>query len=351
MDGLDAARAGWEELASAAANPFSTWTWADAWWRQWGRPRGLALYAVHREDRSLAAILPLCRAGRGPLRALRWVGHGPGDQLGPVCAPADRPLAARALAAALQRERGVLLAERLPAEDGWPRLLHGVLLRREPNPVLPLVRDWDAYLGSRSANFRQAVRRRERRLARAHTLRYRLADDPARLGDDLDVLFALHRQRFGTRSSVLGARTQAFHRELATRALAGGWLRLWLLELDGRPAAAWYGFRLGEREWYYLAGWDIARARDAVGFVLLAHTVRAAIADGMREYRFLRGGESFKDRFGPRDEGLVTIGLARSAPGRALLAAARAALRPQASSPVGRATRRLAGRTGWTGAT
>jgi CelD/BcsL family acetyltransferase involved in cellulose biosynthesis len=87
-----------------------------------------------------------------------------------------------------------------------------------------------------------------------------------------------------------------------------------------------------------------------VGFVLLGHTVRAATQDGMTEYRFLRGGEAFKERFGPRDDGLVTVGLARGPAGRAVLAAARAALRPRPQSPVGRAIRRLAGRAGWTGA-
>jgi hypothetical protein len=152
------------------------------------------------------------------------------------------------------------------------------------------------------------------------------------------------------RARALSARTRAFHHDLAARALAGGWLRLWLLELDGRPAAAWYGFRCGGREWYYQAGWDPAHARDAVGFVLLGHTVRAATQDGMTEYRFLRGREAFKERFGPRDDGLVTVGLARGPAGRAVLAAARAALRPRPQSPVGRAIRRLAGRAGWTGA-
>jgi CelD/BcsL family acetyltransferase involved in cellulose biosynthesis len=350
LGGLDAARPAWEALAAKAGSPFATWAWADAWWRQWGRPGSLALYACPRPDGSHAALLPLCRAGRGPLRALRWVGHGAGDELGPVCAPADRPLAARALRATMDAERGVLLAERLPVEDGWAGLLDGVVLRREPSPVLALAGDWDAYLASRSANFRQALRRRERRLARAHALSYRLADDPGRLAHDLDVLFALHAARFGARSSVLGARTRAFHHDLAASALAGGWLRLWLLELDGRPAAAWYGFRCGGREWYYQAGWDPAHARDAVGFVLLGHTVRAATQDGMTEYRFLRGGEAFKERFGPRDDGLVTVGLARGPAGRAVLAAARAALRPRPQSPVGRAIRRLAGRAGWTGA-
>src|SRR4051794_33830976 len=143
VDDLAELRPEWERLAGAAATPFATWAWTDAWWRQWGRPGRLAVRACRREDGSLAAILPLCRAGRGPLRALRFIGHGRGDELGPVCARADRPAAARALARALAAERGVMLAERLPAGDGWDALLGGVVLRREPSPVLGLNGDWE----------------------------------------------------------------------------------------------------------------------------------------------------------------------------------------------------------------
>jgi CelD/BcsL family acetyltransferase involved in cellulose biosynthesis len=347
---LAAARPDWEALAELSPSPFTSWAWADAWWRQWGRPGGLAVRVCRRPDGSAAAVLGLCRAGRGPLRALRWIGHGPGDELGPVCAPADRGVAARGLRGAVEAEGALLLAERLRTDEGWAGLLGGVVLRQEPSPALPLSGGWDAYLASRSANFRQGLRRRERRLIRGHGLRYRLAEDPARLASDLDTLFALHAARFGPRSSVLGPRTRAFHHDLAARALAGGWLRLWLAELDGRPAAAWYGFRLGGREWYYQAGWDPAYAREAVGLVLLAHTVRAAMEDGMSEYRFLRGGEAFKARFGPRDDGLVTVGLAPGPMGRAALAGARATLRAAPGSPAGRAARRLAARAGWAGA-
>jgi hypothetical protein len=70
----------------------------------------------------------------------------------------------------------------------------------------------------------------------------------------------------------------------------------------------------------------------------------------MDEYRFLRGGEPFKERFGPRDDGLVTVGLAPSAAGRAALSSARAALRVRPQSRAGRAARRLASRAGWAGA-
>ena len=89
--------------------------------------------------------------------------------------------------------------------------------------------------------------------------------------------------------------------------------------------AAWYGLRFGGADWYYQLGRDPAFDRESVGFVLLAHTIREAVADGMGEYRFGRGGESYKYRFATDDPGLETIGLGFSAPGVAALAAASAA--------------------------
>jgi CelD/BcsL family acetyltransferase involved in cellulose biosynthesis len=334
----------WQRFSAAGASPFATWAWADAWWRQWGAPGAFAVRACRRRsDGSLAAILPLCRTRRRPLRALRWIGHGPGDELGPVCSAADRPLAAAALASALADEGGVMLAERLPEEDGWEALLDGLVLEREASPVLALNGDWDAYLASRSAKLRQTLRRSERRLARA---RFRLADAPERLARDLDTFFELHAARFGARSAVLGARTHAFHHDVAARALADGWLRLWLVELDGRPAAAWYGFRMSGREWYYQLGWDPALARESIGLALVAYSIRAAMEDGMTEYRFLRGDEPYKARFGARETRLVTLALAASRGGCAVLGAADAVIRRAPDSIPARIARRVVARAG-----
>ena len=77
-------------------------------------------------------------------------------------------------------------------------------------------------------------------------------------------------------------------------------------------------------EWYYQAGWDPGSAWT--GWASCSSPTRCAPrCDGMTEYRFLRGGEAFKARFGPRDDGLVNSRLARGAGGRALLAAAHGA--------------------------
>src|SRR5205807_1184245 len=65
---LDAARADWTGLAEAAGSPFSTWEWADAWWRHFGDGRELLLHRCRAEDGRVAAILPLYLSATRPAR-------------------------------------------------------------------------------------------------------------------------------------------------------------------------------------------------------------------------------------------------------------------------------------------
>jgi CelD/BcsL family acetyltransferase involved in cellulose biosynthesis len=91
--------------------------------------------------------------------------------------------------------------------------------------------------------------------------------------------------------------------------------------------AAWYGLRFRGIEWYYQAGRDPAWDRFGVGLVLLAHSLREAIADGMREYRLGRGHEEYKSRFTDDASEVETLVFARGLKGRLALAAAEAARR------------------------
>lgn len=326
---IDDLGAEWDELAEKAGNIFATREWLSTWWRHYGGGRALALTACRDGAGRLVAILPLYVASARPPRTLRFLGHGAGDWLGPICAPEDVERAARALDLLMRGARprwDALLAEQLPADERWAGLLRGVRLRFEGSPVLALGwKDFDEFLASRSRNFRDQVRRRERKLAREHQLRYRLSEDPATLERDLASLFDLHEARWGDGSDVFDATRRAFHREFAAIALRRGWLRLWVMDLDGEPAAAWYGFRYAGAEWYYQAGRDPAFDREAVGFVLLAHTVRAAIEGGAGEYKLLRGGEEYKGRFASGDPGLETFVVGRGALGAAAAMGATAA--------------------------
>ena len=308
MGELDDLRDEWTQLAKASRNVFSSWEWAATWWRHFGRGRELCVLP------GPDLLLPLYAWRTTPLRILRLLGHGPGDELGPVCAPDRRNLGAAALATAL-RDDGcdLFLGDELPAATAWP----GRIVARTASPVARLVGSWDDFLAARSSNFRQQIRRRERALRRDHRVRFRLTER-ASLDRDLTTLFALHRARWG--ASPWFAPLEPFHREFAAVALELGWLRLWILELDDAPAAAWLGYRFAGVESYYQAGRDPAHDRAAAGFVLLAHTIREALLDGMDEYRFLRGDEPYKYRFADSDPGLVTVGWARGLRGRSALA-------------------------------
>ena len=324
---LSAVEEQWIKLAQDAGNIFATWEWVSSWRRHLGGDRPLLVSAGWRQDGTLAVLLPLYLAAQRPLRVVRFLGHGPGDELGPICREGDEVMAARALREALDAIPGwdLFVGEQLPGDEGWATLTGARVLRRDGSPVLRFESGgWEEFLSSRSANFRQQVRRRERNLARHHDVVYRLADDPARLDDDLAVLFRLHAARWGCAHAFSG-RERAFHQDFARLALERGWLRLWLMELDGHPAAAWYGFRFAGAEWYYQSGRDPRWSSLSVGFVLMAHSIREAMGDGMTSYRLLRGGEAYKERFASEDPGLETIGMARGPAGRGALAAAVAA--------------------------
>jgi CelD/BcsL family acetyltransferase involved in cellulose biosynthesis len=199
-------------------------------------------------------------------------------------------------------------------------------VHREESPTLLIGgRSFDEFLASRSKNFREQVRRRERKLRREHEVELRLTD-ASRLEADLDTLFRLHAARWSEgESSALAGSRERFHRDFARRALERGWLRLWVLDADGAPRAAWYGFRFAQMDWYYQSGRDPEWERESVGFVLMSHTIRQAFDDGMTEYRLLRGGEEYKGRFASDDPGLETLAVPRSLRGRGAIAAAAAA--------------------------
>jgi CelD/BcsL family acetyltransferase involved in cellulose biosynthesis len=320
---LDSLRDEWAGLAERTGSVFGTWEWQSLWWEHFGGGHELLLTEARGADGRLEAILPFYVWRARPLRIVRVLGHGPGDELGPIGERAATGEALGRWAAAGRFD--LLVCQQLPGPGSWlEHLPGGRVVARTGSPVLDFGgQSWDELLAGKSKNFREQVRRRERGLERTSELEYRLVSGRDGLDEALDTLFRLHRLRWG--NSTTFARTEAFQRDFAAAAADRGWLRLWLLELDGAPAAAWLGFRFGGAECYYQAGRDPALEDRSVGFVLLAHTIRAAVAGGAREYRFLRGDEPYKYRFASDDPGLETIVLARGAAGRAALTAARLA--------------------------
>jgi CelD/BcsL family acetyltransferase involved in cellulose biosynthesis len=326
----------WTPLALRSRNVFATYEWASTWWRHFGGGHRPLVTTCRAGDGTLIGILPFYQWSSSPLRILRFIGHGAGDQLGPIHAPEDLPSVARATQQALARMRWkIFVADNLPGDPSWTAALGGKILARDGSPLLRNPDGgWSAFLARRSSNFRQQVGRRERNLARHHDVTFRLVQDPEALPAALDALFHLHSLRWSNGSSGFIPRA-AFHREFAATALDRGWLRLWLLDLDGQTVAAWYGLRFADAECYYQAGRDPDWDHRSVGFVLLVHSIRQAFEDGVAEYRFLHGRDAYKYRFADEDAGVETIALTRGVVARTALSAASFAY-PYVKSRIGR---------------
>lgn len=325
-----AARERWTELATSSANIFSTWEWAQVWLRHFGAGRQPEITTVRDGGGLITIVLPLLRERRAGFRLTRFVGYGVADQLAPVCAPENCVGASAALILAAAGG-DVLLAERLPSD--WPlEHLGGKVLKDESDPTIAVHSEgsWEDYLRARSSNFRGQVRRRARKLEGGLDVTYRLTVEPSRLEADLDVLISLHRARWQGSSSAFEGRREAFHREFAALALRRGWLRLWIAESRGQPVAAWYGFRFAGVESFYQSGRDPEWDQHAVGAGILEHSIRETFNDGLREYRFLRGGEGYKQRYASATQRLITVAVPNGALGHALIATTvRLARRPR----------------------
>ena len=67
---------------------------------------------------------------------------------------------------------------------------------------------------------------------------------------DVGILFAVHDSRWSERQGDSSLNKPVARRlllEFANASYAAGWLRLFVLEVDGAPVAAWYGWRVGVR--------------------------------------------------------------------------------------------------------
>jgi CelD/BcsL family acetyltransferase involved in cellulose biosynthesis len=309
---MDAVRDEWTALAHQTRNIFASWEWQQTWWNHFGDGRPRMITALRDSSDTLRALLPIYLSAQRPLRIARFFGDKAGDQLGPICAPGDEPAVSRAARSLLRDGKwDVLLGEQMPGTGAWSKRLSGRTVRREGNPVVTFSDSWEATSKAWSKRLRKELRRDERRLREHHDMHVRTVTDPDELESSLDTFFALHRIRW-TQGTVFEQR-EAFHRDFARTAFHNGWLRLRFMDIDGKPAAARLGFRYGDIESGYQSGWLPQYSDYSIGILLVADTIRAAHSDGMREYRFLRGGEDYKYRFASADPGLETAFFARGA--------------------------------------
>jgi len=315
VEGFRRLRPEWDGLLASSRSDclFLTWEWLFTWWKHLGGRRRLSILAL-RSAGELIAIAPLALRppdyGRlAPLRALEFLGTGSAgsDYLDLIVRAGQESIALPALADHLARGKVMLelaqirtggslardLAERI-AGRGWSLTASGTSVC----PYIDLEGlTWASYLAGLGPAHRANLQRRLRNLSRSSELLFTAAESDEERREFLGHLIDLHllrRHELGGSDAFNTPGLLAFHEEFSALARQRGWLRLYLLRLDRKPAAALYGFQYGRTFSFYQSGFDPSYRKQSVGLVAMALTIRKALEAGAAEFDFLHGDETYK---------------------------------------------------------
>ena len=318
LEGFRRIREAWDDLLadSDADVPFLTWEWLYTWWTHLSLGRRLCILAVRRGG-TLVAIAPLAARRRGlsglltlPTLEFLGTGHVGSDYLDLIVRRGHEAIATQALAEHLDRgdlalELGQLRKDGCAARELAGRLrLRGWRLSDQAADVCPYARlaghTWGSYLEGLGSSHRYNFRRRLRNLSKRFEVRMERATSPGERHQALELLIAMHNQRWSERGGSNALHTPslvAFHREIVGRSSERGWLRLLVLWLDDRPVASLYGFMYRRVFYFYQAGFDLEHRKDSVGLVTMGLAVKSAIEEGAEEFDMLHGSEEYKFRW------------------------------------------------------
>jgi CelD/BcsL family acetyltransferase involved in cellulose biosynthesis len=301
IDDLELIADEWNGLAArSAASPFLTVDWLLSWWTAY--QHGTPAIQVLRDARGRLI------GGLAGARRHGWLSSASNEQSGNWGAIAPDVAGREAVWAWLSATapRRVRLMEMM-ADDATVAARHlaaqGFQLMRRAgarSPYLRLPDDFETLIASVSRNLRSQVVRRRRALENTGDLRLRTVTG----GEEAEIAFehvlrleaAGWKGRQGT-AMLTDPELLSLHRTFARRAASRGWLRLYLLELDGELIAADYGCSFAGQGFLLKTAYDERYHQLSPGLVLRAEVLRACIEEGLSGYDFLGGSEAYKLRW------------------------------------------------------
>jgi CelD/BcsL family acetyltransferase involved in cellulose biosynthesis len=329
----DALAPEWHALAAACGEPMSAPAWMLTFSRELSGARETPRIVAVRDGGRLVGLAPLCADLERPRRVA-------GYRLLAGDMPRTTPLAlagrewevagavAAALAAADPRPEAVGL-ESISVATCWPL----ALAEQWPARMRPLLRQYfvmssptaalrqesfDAWLASKSSNFRSQMRRMRRRFAEAGgSGRF---STRATLHDDIAAMVRLHAGRWEGRgaSSIVagGERLAAAYESVGHQLLEEGGFRLRMLELDGEAISAQLFTGIGGEVIYINGGWDERFAQFKPAMLGILDAIEDAFERGERRMDFGPGAQPYKLRFADGTDPLAWSVLI--APGRSM---------------------------------
>ncbi len=233
------------------------------------------------------------------------MGCGPSDYLQPLLRPGFDEAAAKELAGFLGEQAKTRLVDIQQIRETHPlaaALSHeSRVFEQAACLVLDLPKTFEGYLKSLGKSLRYDVKRLEKPpFSDGRAVIEMVTESSA--AEAVDFFFEAHKKRWSKRGlpgAFMGQRIRDFHQDWAAAAAQSGWLRMSVLTLDGVRIGAIYAMGFGRSCFFYQSGFDPAFSSLSPGSLLVAHTIRRAIEDGLDRFDFLRGDEPYKRRWKP----------------------------------------------------
>jgi CelD/BcsL family acetyltransferase involved in cellulose biosynthesis len=194
---------------------------------------------------------------------------------------------------------------------------NGVVATEELEAVAPrltLPDSWEAYLATLGKKDRHELRRKIRKLYESGAeVTFDVLSTQAEIAGAMDEFLDLHTRSRADKTDFMTPQMEVFFRRMASAMAAEGLVRLFMLRVNRRPAAAVLCFDAGSYLYLYNSGYDPEFSSLSVGLVSKALCLQWAIENGMRGIDFLRGDEPYKYDMGARDQEIFRIRLSRPA--------------------------------------
>jgi CelD/BcsL family acetyltransferase involved in cellulose biosynthesis len=292
----------WAALAeSCSARHFAWPYWCLPWWRHLGA--GVLRVVVVRDGGGLVAVAPLHERRRGPVRAVRFLGHGVGA-VSELVVSSGRHDAARAVWPVVLEPRDAYLDLLDYPTDGAGleelREWAGPDVRIAPadvTPFVPVRGSFDDYFAARGSQLRRILRRSERALeGRGASFDVEVVGDAARvdelLPDITRVFDAAEAQN--PRQHLLAPPWDAFTRDVLREAANANALRVFVGSVADRVAVFALTFRNDTSLAMWLNRFDPSFGDVGPGHLLFKEMVRYGFEQRVERVDFLLGDFRYK---------------------------------------------------------
>ena len=166
---------------------------------------------------------------------------------------------------------------------------------------MDLPQTWDEYLGHLKGKQRHEVRRKLRRLSETDGAKYRTVEDPREVTDAMDLFLGLFRKSRQDKEEFLTSQRESFFRALAEGMARVNLLRIGILEIDQKPAAAIMCFDYNDIVYLYNSGYDPHYRSLSVGLISKILCIKDSTERGKKKFDFLKGAEVYKYRLGGKE--------------------------------------------------